>query len=135
MTAEYTFVAPDRQNELTRAIQAKLVRAAKQNGETPEKLPAPDGGRVASGAPSLARAESVRPVLQCIVPCSARRASRRLGSGGRALRLTQNRLDRGSPRDALPSWTSPRPIGNVIIVRKAGSNRPNLLTESTAKEV
>ena len=30
MTAEYTFVAPERQNELTRRIQARLAKAAKE---------------------------------------------------------------------------------------------------------
>jgi integrase len=32
MTGEYTFVAPERQNELTRRIQAKLAGAAKSDG-------------------------------------------------------------------------------------------------------
>jgi hypothetical protein len=34
MTGEYTFVAPERQNELTRRIQEKLAEAAsKRNGK------------------------------------------------------------------------------------------------------
>ena len=36
MTGEYTFVTPERQNELTRRIQQKLGEAAnKRNGATP----------------------------------------------------------------------------------------------------
>ncbi len=33
MTAEYTLVSPERQNELTRRIQARLAKAAKQAGK------------------------------------------------------------------------------------------------------
>jgi len=36
MTSEYTFVAPERENELTRRIQQKLAAAAKQ--KEPEQL-------------------------------------------------------------------------------------------------
>ncbi len=49
MTGEYTFVAPERQNELTRRIQEKLAAASKQEGgagsgrpaETPPPTEAP----------------------------------------------------------------------------------------------
>jgi len=39
MTGEYTFVAPERQNELTRRIQEKLA-AATRSGEQPQPIPA-----------------------------------------------------------------------------------------------
>jgi hypothetical protein len=39
MTSEYTFVAPERQNELTRRIQQKLAEAGKKPAE---KEPVPD---------------------------------------------------------------------------------------------
>src|SRR5207245_11356060 len=35
MTGEYTFVTPERQNELTRRIQGKLADASKNNQEKP----------------------------------------------------------------------------------------------------
>jgi hypothetical protein len=44
MTSEYTFVAPERQNELTRRIQQRLVDAAKKQEEkraTEEAKPEP----------------------------------------------------------------------------------------------
>lgn len=43
MTGEYTFVTPERQNELTRRIQEKLAEAASKRNATPEAAPgAPD---------------------------------------------------------------------------------------------
>lgn len=48
MTGEYTFVTPERQNELTRRIQQKLAEAKEKAAEAPSKKPAapPDGTRV-----------------------------------------------------------------------------------------
>src|SRR5258708_2372600 len=43
MTGEYTFVAPERQNELTRRIQQKLADAAKKSGEEKVVEPTPFG--------------------------------------------------------------------------------------------
>jgi len=45
MTGEYTFVTPERQNELTRRIQQKLAEAKEKAAEAPSKKPAapPDG--------------------------------------------------------------------------------------------
>jgi hypothetical protein len=47
MTGEYTFVTPERQNELTRRIQQKLAEATKRRGEdsdvpTPSAPSAPE---------------------------------------------------------------------------------------------
>jgi integrase len=53
MTGEYTFVTPERQNELTRRIQAKLADATRK-----EKSPGPDV------LPGLADAEPATPVVQ-----------------------------------------------------------------------
>jgi hypothetical protein len=39
MTAEYTFVAPERQNELTRRIQQKLAEARKNRTEPTIAVP------------------------------------------------------------------------------------------------
>ena len=62
MTGQYTFVAPERQNELTRRIQEKLVEAATKRNE---------GGAPAQSSPgapdaiaNLAEAKPVTPVLQ-----------------------------------------------------------------------
>jgi integrase len=45
MTSEYTFVAPERQNELTRRIQQKLAEAGKRDGkQAPEPPPPSDRG-------------------------------------------------------------------------------------------
>ena len=41
MTGQYTFVAPERQNELTRRIQQKLAEAKEKKPETPVKQVAP----------------------------------------------------------------------------------------------
>ncbi len=57
MTGEYTFVAPERQNELTRRIQEKLAAAGKTNGRGDAQPPlasSPDGGAGPAGGPSLA---------------------------------------------------------------------------------
>jgi hypothetical protein len=47
MTGEYTFVTPDRQNELTRRIQEKLARAS-------EKIEEPFAPSGASSDPDFA---------------------------------------------------------------------------------
>jgi integrase len=59
MTGEYTFVAPERQNELTRRIQEKLTEAAK-------KL----DGNAAGTAPSTPSAPEVPPSLVTAVPAT-----------------------------------------------------------------
>src|SRR5712692_6909810 len=60
MTSEYTFVTPERQNELTRRIQEKLAEAAsKRNGKT--EGPAQSAPAV---LPGLADAKPATPVVQ-----------------------------------------------------------------------
>jgi integrase len=62
MTGEYTFVTPERQNELTRRIQEKLTDVIKQSGES-EPLAQPVPG--APKAPlNLAEAQPATPVPQ-----------------------------------------------------------------------
>jgi integrase len=63
MTSEYTFVAPERQNELTRRIQQKLADAEKKKDEktTEAVAPAPSSPEV---SPSLADTEPVTAVVQ-----------------------------------------------------------------------
>jgi integrase len=63
MTGEYTFVTPERQNELTRLIQDRLSAAAKKREESaaetaPSTIPAPDA------PPNLATTALVTPLLQ-----------------------------------------------------------------------
>ena len=63
MTGEYTFVAPERQNELTRRIQEKLAEAAsKRNGkaETPHQ-PVPSTPEV---PPNLSEITPATTILQ-----------------------------------------------------------------------
>jgi integrase len=50
MTGEYTFVTPERQNELTRRIQQKLAEAKEKAAEAPSKKPAAPG-RWHAGSP------------------------------------------------------------------------------------
>jgi integrase len=59
MTGEYTFVAPERQNELTRRIQEKLAEAA--NTRKPPAQPAPGAPEV---PPSLAETTPATTILQ-----------------------------------------------------------------------
>lgn len=63
MTGEYTFVAPERQNELTRRIQKRLVEAAEKDAEkTAEpRRPIPSA---AETPPNLAEAEPVTQLVQ-----------------------------------------------------------------------
>ena len=61
MTSHYTFVAPERQNELTRRIQQKLADAGKQKedaAEAPAAPPAPEP------PPSLADTKPVTAIVQ-----------------------------------------------------------------------
>jgi hypothetical protein len=58
MTSEYTFVAPERQNELTRKIQQKLAEAAKQKEPERAELP-PAPPPTPEAPPSLADGEPV----------------------------------------------------------------------------
>lgn len=61
MTGEYTFVAPERQNELTRRIQDKLAEAAsKRNGKTEKPVPP----TTPEAPPSLAETTPATPILQ-----------------------------------------------------------------------
>lgn len=60
MTGEYTFVAPERQNELTRRIQEKLVDAGTKKQEKPAGSQ-PPGSEV---LPGLADAKPATPVVQ-----------------------------------------------------------------------
>jgi integrase len=63
LTGEYTFVAPERQNELTRRIQEKLAEAAsKWKGKT--DTPAQTSPGAPEVPPSLAEATSATPILQ-----------------------------------------------------------------------
>jgi integrase len=64
MTSEYTFVAPERQNELTRRIQQKLAAAVKQ--KEPEQAPQvpPAAPSTPEAPPSLADAELATPLVQ-----------------------------------------------------------------------
>jgi len=67
MTGEYTFVAPERQNELTRAIQAKLSaagsKAERAAGQT-QLAPLPDGDAGPVGGRSLADVAPATGILQ-----------------------------------------------------------------------
>ena len=63
MTGEYTFVEPERQNELTRRIQEKLADAAnRRNGKTQVPPESTSGGPELP--PSLAETKPATPVLQ-----------------------------------------------------------------------
>ena len=62
MTSEYTFVAPERQNELTRRIQQKLAKAATEKAvEAAESTPAPTAPEV---PPNLAELRLSTPTVQ-----------------------------------------------------------------------
>jgi integrase len=61
MTGEYTFVAPERQNELTRRIQARLAKAAEKSEAEIPKYPAPSDSEL---PPILAEAMPPTPLLQ-----------------------------------------------------------------------
>jgi integrase len=62
MTGEYTFVAPERQNELTRRIQQRLATAGTKSGAAADPVPAaPTSAEV---PPGLAHLRPVTPTLQ-----------------------------------------------------------------------
>lgn len=63
MTGEYTFVAPERQNELTRRIQEKLLEAANKRGGKSEVATPHEPGPV-EVSPNLAETRPVTSVLQ-----------------------------------------------------------------------
>jgi integrase len=64
MTGEYTFVTPERQNELTRRIQQKLGEAATKNGDEGIVEPVePKSGR-RDVPPNLAATEPVTTIIQ-----------------------------------------------------------------------
>lgn len=60
MTGEYTFVTPERQNELTRRIQEKLADASTRNQQKPAD-PQPPRPEV---LPGLADTKPATPVVQ-----------------------------------------------------------------------
>jgi integrase len=68
MTGEYTFVAPERQNELTRRIQEKLANAVAKTAETaamPEPPPpSPPPATTPEAPPSLVDTAPVTPLVQ-----------------------------------------------------------------------
>ena len=67
MTGEYTFVPPERQNELTRRIQAKLAAAVKNNDEAAEQAPLaslPDSGVGLAGGRSPAEVSPLTGTVQ-----------------------------------------------------------------------
>ena len=74
MTGEYTFVTPERQNELTRRIQQKLADAAsKRNGKTEAPpRPTPGAPEICPQA-SLKRHQRQRSSSRPPRPCSGRR--------------------------------------------------------------
>jgi hypothetical protein len=66
MTSHYTFVAAERQNELTRRIQQKLAEAGKKTEEKESKLeiPPPVTPPTPEAPPSLADTAPVTAVVQ-----------------------------------------------------------------------
>jgi hypothetical protein len=63
MTGEYTFVTPERQNELTRRIQQKLEEAATRRGDG-SKAPAQPAPSAPDILTNFAVTKPVTPVLQ-----------------------------------------------------------------------
>ena len=63
MTSAYTFVAPERQNELTRRIQEKLAKASAKAEKTAVE-PAPPPATVPEVPPSIADTAPVTPLVQ-----------------------------------------------------------------------
>jgi integrase len=63
MTGEYTFVTPERQNELTRRIQEKLAEAATNRNAKPETPAQPPPG-APDVSPNLAETKPVTTVIQ-----------------------------------------------------------------------
>jgi hypothetical protein len=63
MTGEYTFVAPERQNELTRRIQKRLAQAVKNGNGKAEAPPQPPQGPP-DAPPNLSEMKPVTTVPQ-----------------------------------------------------------------------
>jgi hypothetical protein len=63
MTSEYTFVAPERQNELTRRIQEKLANAGAKAEKTAAE-PAPHGPATPEVPPNLAELQPSTEAIQ-----------------------------------------------------------------------
>lgn len=63
MTGDYTFVTPERQNELTRRIQEKLATAAQKTSRRSSKPVEPDSG-APDVPPTVADAEPITTVVQ-----------------------------------------------------------------------
>jgi len=64
MTGEYTFVAPERQNELTRRIQEKLAKAGKPGEEKASEPPLPQPPPVPEPPPNLSNVDLATAVIQ-----------------------------------------------------------------------
>ena len=64
MTGEYTFVTPERQNELTRRIQQKLAKAAQENGEGAKAGLLPPVPTASETSSSLANSEPTTRFVQ-----------------------------------------------------------------------
>ncbi|HZT36413.1 MAG TPA: tyrosine-type recombinase/integrase [Bryobacteraceae bacterium] len=67
MTGEYTFVAPERQNELTRRIQERLAGAAKNDARIDAantRVPTPPSSPAPESPPSLVDAAIVTLLVQ-----------------------------------------------------------------------
>jgi hypothetical protein len=63
-TSSYTFVAPERQNELTRRIQQKLAEAEKKQKEQAPGTGAPSPSSTPEPLPSLADAKPLIAIVQ-----------------------------------------------------------------------
>jgi hypothetical protein len=63
MTGDYTFVSPERQNELTRRIQQKLSDAGQEPSEKRRRLVEPPMD-APDLPPSLADTKPVTPIVQ-----------------------------------------------------------------------
>jgi len=63
MTGEYTFVAPERQNELTRRIQERLANAGAKAEKTATE-PAPHGPTTPEVPPSIAELQPATDAIQ-----------------------------------------------------------------------
>jgi len=66
MMSEYTFVAPQRQNELTRRIQEKLAKADAKAAKTAAEpaAPPPPPATTPEGPPNLVDTAPVTPLVQ-----------------------------------------------------------------------
>jgi len=64
MTGEYTFVAPERQNELTRRIQEELAKAGMETDEKASEPHDPQAPPDSDVLPNLAEAELATVIVQ-----------------------------------------------------------------------